>query len=169
MNTVAEIIEAARQRILAHRIQCSLDLLEYLSFRSSVEGVTLEVLQEEAVRQGLYRYLGEQYALALQSAISQATKSIQLGLVCSEAELGGFIQSMAESLSCFRREDRARCDLLIDARQEGLYELIKKGDRHGSTNHSLNTQNDSTDARPRGAERNSGGIGIYGQTESKVP
>ena len=55
MNTVAEIIEAARKRILAHRIQCSVDLLEYLIFRSSVEDVTLEVLQEEAVRRGLYR------------------------------------------------------------------------------------------------------------------
>jgi hypothetical protein len=169
MNTVAEIIEAARQRILAHRIQCSVDLLEYLSFRSSVEDVTLEVLKEEAVRQGLYRYLGEQHALALQSAISQATKLIQLGLICSEAELAGFIQSLAESLSCFRCEDRALCDLIIDARQGGLYELIKEGDRDGSTNLSLNPQYDSTSARPRGAERTTGGIGIYGQTESKGP
>ena len=31
MNAVTEIIEAARQRILAHRIECSVDLLEYLS------------------------------------------------------------------------------------------------------------------------------------------
>ena len=76
---------------------------------------------------------------------------------------------MAESLSCFRREDRALCDLLIDARQEGLYELIKKGDRRGSTNHSLNPQDDPTDARLRGAERDSGDIGIYGQNEAQVP
>jgi hypothetical protein len=32
MNTVTEIIEAARQRILVHRIRCSVDLLEYLRF-----------------------------------------------------------------------------------------------------------------------------------------
>jgi hypothetical protein len=37
MNTVTEIIEAARQRILAHRIECSMDLLEDLSFRASLE------------------------------------------------------------------------------------------------------------------------------------
>ncbi len=57
MNTVTEVIQGAWQRILAHRIDCSVDLLEYLSFRSSVEDVPLKVLQEEAVRQGLYSYL----------------------------------------------------------------------------------------------------------------
>lgn len=45
MNTVTEIIEAARQRILAHRIRCSVDLLEYLSFWASLEDVALEVLR----------------------------------------------------------------------------------------------------------------------------
>ena len=168
MNTVAEIIDAGRQRILTHRIECSVDLLEYLSFRASRENVPLELLQEEAVREGLYLCLGHQYALALQTAISQARNAIQLGLIRSEAELVDFIQVRAGSLKRFRR-DRVLSDLLIDARQEDLYELIKKGDRHGSTNHSLNPQHDSTDARPRGAERDTGGIGIYGQTESKVP
>jgi hypothetical protein len=54
MNTVTEVIEAARQRILAHRIECSMDLLEYLSFWASLEDMALEVLQEEAVREVLY-------------------------------------------------------------------------------------------------------------------
>ena len=124
MNTVAEIIEAARQRILAHRIECSMDLLEYLSFWASLEDVALEVLQEEAVREGLYRCLGERYSLALQSAISQARNAIQLGLIRSEAELGAFIQTMVDSLKRFRHEDRTLSDLSIDARQGGLYELI---------------------------------------------
>ena len=124
MNPAAEIIEAARKRILVHRIQCSVDLLEYLSFRSSVEDVTLEVFQEEAVRQGLYRYLGQQYALALQSAISQARNAIQLGVIGSEAELTAFIHTLTDSLKRFRREDRTLSDLSIDARQGGLYELI---------------------------------------------
>ena len=68
--------------------------------------MALEVLQEQAVREGLYRCLGERYSFALQSAISQARNAIQLGLIGSEPELAAFIQTMAASLKRFRREDR---------------------------------------------------------------
>jgi hypothetical protein len=142
MNTVTEVIEAARQRILAHRIECSIDLLQYLSFWASLEDVALEVLQEEAVREGLYRCLGERYSL-LQSAISQARNAIQLGFIGSEAELAAFIQTMGDSPKRFRREDRTLSDLSIDARQGGLYELIAplgRADQDGSTNNSHGPQ-----------------------------
>jgi len=168
MNTVAEIIEAARQRILAHRIECSMDLLEYVSFWASLEDVALEVLQEEAVREGLYRCPGERYSLALQSAISQARNAIQLGLIGSEAELGAFIQAMVDSLKRFRHEDRTLSDLSIDARQGGLYELIAplgRGDQDGSTNHSHGPQWHSAYSRSRSDYGAQGGIEVHGKTK----
>jgi hypothetical protein len=167
MNTAAEIIEAARQRIRAHRIECSVDLLEYLSFWASLEDVDLEVLQEEAVRQGLYRCLGQQYALALKSAISQARNAIQLGMIGSEAELAAFIQTMGDSLKCFRREDRTLSDLSIDARQAGLFELIAplgRGDQDASTN-SHGPQWNSAYSRSRSDYGTHGGIEVPGKTK----
>jgi hypothetical protein len=166
MNTAAEIIEAARQRILAHRIECSMDLLGYLRLRASLEDIPLERLQEEAVRQGLYRYLGERYAWALQSAISQARSAVQMGLIGSEAELAAFIQTKGDSLERFRREDRTLSDLFIDARQGGLYELIAplgRGDQDGSTNNSHGSQWHSAYSRSRSDYGTHGGIEVHGK------
>ncbi len=107
--------------------------MEYLSFRASLdESLSVEQLQREAVNQGLYHYLGGKYALALSSSIALAEGAILYGLIDSANELASFFQSTAVSLERFRCEEKALWELRIDARQNGLYNLLERRRPHES-------------------------------------
>ncbi len=131
MSALTEITSDGLQRILAHNIHGSRGLLKHLYLKASFdESVTVEQLQQEAVRQGLYRLLGKRYALALSSMIALAEDAILHRQINSDDELAIFLEGAAASLNRFDRGDKALRDLRIDARQKGLYTLIERRDTH---------------------------------------
>ena len=60
MNAIVEIVEAAEREVLAHTIESTRGLRAYLCEHGGE--ARLSHLQEEAVRRGLYRYMGQRYA-----------------------------------------------------------------------------------------------------------
>jgi hypothetical protein len=169
MNALTEIIEDTAERVLAHRIESSMALLEYLSFRASFEeDLSVEQLQQEAVKRGIYYLLGKRYALALQSAITLASEAILNGMIHSTDELALFLHGAAAALACFRRENKALLDLQIEARQEGLYRLLERMTTHESNRDSADRCQHPSDTRSRGCARPLSGAPVYIEVERKV-
>ncbi len=81
-------------------------------------------LQEEAVRRGLYRYMGQRYAELLEMVLCRTPQCISLGRIKTEDELRHYLIDLAPSLVQFRDLDLVRKDLLIEARQTGLFSLV---------------------------------------------
>ena len=122
MDPIVEIVEAAEREVLAHTIESTRGLRAYLCLHGS-EG-KLGLLQEEAVRRGLYRYMGERYAQVLGATLCRTRQCILSGRIQTEDALKQYLRRMAETLVRFRDLDLVIIDLLIEARQTGLYSLI---------------------------------------------
>lgn len=62
MKPIVEMIEAAEREVLAHTIESTRGLRAFFCQHGGEE--LMSSLQEEAVRRGLYRYMGQRYAEA---------------------------------------------------------------------------------------------------------
>ncbi len=122
MNPIVEIVEAAEREVLAHTIESTRGLRAYFCQHGGQERLSL--LQEEAVRHGLYRYMGECYAMVLETMLCRTRQCIAFGRIKTDDELRLYLINLAGSLVRYRDLALARNDLLIHARQTGLYSLL---------------------------------------------
>lgn len=122
MKPIVEIVEAAEREVLAHTIESTRGLRAFLCQHGGEEQLSL--LQEEAVRRGLYRYMGECYAKELESMLSRTRQCIALGRIRTDDELRLYLIELAGSLVRYRDLALAINDLLIHARQTGVYSLL---------------------------------------------
>ena len=81
-------------------------------------------LQEEAVRRGLYRYMGQRYAKLLETVLCRTRQCISLGRMQTEDELRLYLIDLAPSLVRFRDLDLVVKNLLIEARETDLFSLV---------------------------------------------
>ena len=131
MNPLVEIVEAAEREVLAHTIESTRGLRAFLCQHGGEERLSL--LQEEAVRRGLYRYMGECYAKVLETMLCRTRQCIVLGRIRTDEELRLYLIDRAGSLVRYRDLALAINDLLIHARQTGLYSLLAStAAHHGS-------------------------------------
>ncbi len=121
MNSIVEIVAAAEREVLAHTIESTRGLRAFFCQHGGEE--TLKSLQEEAVRRGLYRYMGQRYAKLLETVLCRTRQCISLGRIKTEDELKHYLIDLAPSLVWFRDLDLVVKDLLIDARQTGCSAL----------------------------------------------
>ena len=63
MKPIVEILDAAEREMLAHTIESTRGLRAFFCQHGGEE--VLSALQVEAVRRGLYRYMGQRYAEAV--------------------------------------------------------------------------------------------------------
>ena len=124
MERLVDIVDAAEREVLAHTIESTRGLRAYFCEHGGEAGLSL--LQDEAVRRGLYRYMGEFYAQALSSVLCRTRQCICLGRIKTEGELSHYISALAPSLVRFRDLDLVVKDLLIEARQMGLFSLVSQ-------------------------------------------
>ena len=98
----------------------------------------LSSLQEEAVRRGLYRYMGQRYAEAVKELLARTRQCIAFGRIRTEGHLKRSLVELGGSLVPYSDLDLAINDLLIHARQTGMYSLLastaaeKLSPHHGS-------------------------------------
>ena len=122
MKPIVEILEAAERAVLAHTIESTRGLRAYLCQHGGE--AQLSLLQDEAVRRGLYRYMGQRYAELLETVLCRTRQCISLGRIKTEDELRHYLIDLAPSLVRFRDLDLVVKDLLIEARQTGLFSLV---------------------------------------------
>ena len=122
MEPIADVVRAAKGEVLAHNIESTRGLHAYLLLHGGETGVA--ALQEEAVRQGLYLYMGLVYSRALRAALDQARRCILARRITADGELRHYLENVALTLEHYRDLDLVENDLLIDARQMGLYSLM---------------------------------------------
>jgi hypothetical protein len=122
MAPIVEIVEAAEREVLAHTIESTRGLRAYLCQHGGKERLSL--LQEEAVRRGLYRYMGECYAKELEATLCRTRRCIALGRIKTDDELKFYLTDLAATLVRYRDLAPAINDLLIQARQTGVYSLL---------------------------------------------
>ena len=122
MNPIVEIVVAAEREVLAHTIESTRGLRAYLCLHG--DEARLIEMQEEAVRRGLYRYMGQRYGAELEDTLQRTRQCIESGQITTDEALRCYLTSVAPSLARFRDLDLIVNDLLISARQTGLYSLI---------------------------------------------
>ena len=137
MDPIVEIVEAAEREVLAHTIESTRGLRAYFCHHGGE--AQLSLLQEEAVRRGLYRYMGECYTKLLETMLCRTRQCIALGRIRTDEELRLYLIDLAGSLVRYRDLALAINDLIIHARQTGVYSLLASTDaeyqpHHGSPN-----------------------------------
>ncbi len=133
MNPIVEIVDAAEREVLAHTIESTRGLRAFLCQHGGEEQLSL--LQEEAVRRGLYRYMGECYAMVLEGLLCRTRQCIAFGRIKTDDELRVYLLSLAGSLVRYRDLALAKNDLFIHARQTGLYSLLASTGRPVPAHH----------------------------------
>jgi hypothetical protein len=119
------IIHEALERIVAGRILSSGNLTSFLQAASNRDGlVTERDLIDAALRKGLYADLGRKYQLNLNAVIDSARGKIADGAIQTAAQLRLFLEREAPKIPGGSDPLKIERDLLIDARQGGLYELL---------------------------------------------
>ena len=122
MKPIVEILDAAEREVLAHTIESTRGLRAFFCQHGGEE--VLSALQVEAVRRGLYRYMGQRYAEAVEALLGRTRQCIAFGRIRTEDQLKRYLVELARSLVPYSDLDRAVNDLLIHARQTGLYSLL---------------------------------------------
>lgn len=122
MDPIVEIVEAAEREVLAHTIESTRGLRAYLSLHGGE--MRLLEMQEEAIRRGLYRYMGDRYGAELEGTLRRTRTCIAAGRITTDEDLRLYLTHVAVSLVRFRDLELVINDLLIEARQTGLYCLI---------------------------------------------
>ncbi len=122
MERLVEIVDAAEREVLAHNVQSTRGLRAF--FCEHGGEAMLGSLQAEAVRRGLYRYMGQRYAEAAKELLARTRQCIAFGRIRTEDHLKRSLVELAASLVAYGDLDIAINDLLIHARQTGLYSLL---------------------------------------------
>lgn len=122
MKPIVEILDAAEREVLAHTIESTRGLRAFFCQHGGEE--VLSALQVEAVRRGLYRYMGQRYAEAVEALLERTRQCIALRRIRTEEQLKGYLVELAESLVPYSDLNLAINDLLIHARQTGMYSLL---------------------------------------------
>jgi hypothetical protein len=126
---VDRILEGARKRILTLQIRTAQALTDFIEeecgCNASVD--SREVL-DAAIGRGLFRYIGGCYQNALNTKIADAREAIVHGIVRNDAELVEYLKSAAPTTASWMPVEKVFNDLKIDARQAGLYRLIREVD-----------------------------------------
>ena len=135
MERLVEIVDAAEREVLTHHIESTRGLRSFL-LQDGGEAL-LSSLQEEAVKRGLYRYMGQRYAEALKDLLAQTRQCIAFGRIRTNDQLKRYLIELAASLVPYSDLDLAINDLLIHARQTGMPSLLastaaKNLPHHGS-------------------------------------
>lgn len=119
------IVHEAEERICAGRILSSANLTSFLQAASNRDGLVAERdLIDAALRMGLYADLGRKYQSRLNAVINAARGEIAIGAIRSAAQLRSFLEAEAPKVVCGSDPMKIERDLLIDARQGGLYDLL---------------------------------------------
>jgi hypothetical protein len=126
MTTLVDhILHEAVERIASGRILSSGNLTAFLQTASYREGIVSErELIDAALHDGLYADLGRKYQLDLDAIIDRARAKIVTGAIQTSTALRLFLESAAPSCVSGCDPYKVENDLLIDARQKRLYELL---------------------------------------------
>ncbi len=122
MEPIVEMIDAAEREVLAHTIESTRGLRAFFCQHRGEE--LMSSLQEEAVRRGLYRYMGQRYAEAVEVLLHRTRQCIAFGRIRTENELRLYLVDLAGSLGRYSDRALAINDLPIRARQTGLYSFL---------------------------------------------
>jgi hypothetical protein len=128
MNALADyIIREAEERVYSGRILSGGALTSFLhaaSYRD--DAVSERELIDAALDKGLYADLGSKYQCRLTGIIDEARREIESSAIKSNASLREFLAVAARSVSGGYDPLKVERDLLIDARQGGLYEHLSE-------------------------------------------
>ncbi len=126
MNTLSNyIVRDAEERIYSGRILSGGALTSFLQAASYRDGAVSErELIDAALDRGLYADLGSKYQRRLNGIIDEARRQIAMSAITSSASLREFLDHAAPSVIGGYDSLKVERDLLIDARQGGLYELL---------------------------------------------
>ncbi len=94
MKPIVEMIEAAEREVLAHTIESTRGLRAFFCQHGGEE--LMSSLQEEAVRRGLYRYMGG----SVEVLLHRTRQCIAFGRIRTEDELRLYLVDLAGSLVC---------------------------------------------------------------------
>lgn len=135
MERLVEIVDAAEREVLAHNVESTRGLRAFFCQHGGEE--LMSSIQEEAVRRGLYRYMGQRYAEAVKELLARTRQCIAFGRIRTDDQLKRYLGELAASLVAYSDLDLAINDLLIHARQTGMYSLLastaaKNLPHHGS-------------------------------------
>ena len=135
MERLVEIVDAAEREVLAHTVESTRGLRAFFCEHGGEE--MLGSLQVEAVRRGLYRYMGQRYAEAVEELLARTRQCIAFGRIRTDDQLRRYLVELAASLVPYSDLALAINDLLIHARQTGMYLLLastaaKNLPHHGS-------------------------------------
>ncbi len=98
MKPIVEILDAAEREVLAHTIESTRGLRAFFCQHGGEE--VLSALQVEAVRRGLYRYMGQRYAEAVEALLERTRQCIAFGRIRTEDQLKRYLVEACESRSC---------------------------------------------------------------------
>ena len=85
MKPLVEIVDAAEREVLAHNVESTRGLRAFFCQHGGEE--LLCSLQVEAVRRGLYRYMGQRYAEADEALLKRTRQCIAFGRIRTEDQL----------------------------------------------------------------------------------
>ena len=123
-DKLSQLISLAWTRVLTQAIYKGGALTVFLERECQEQGIQFEVAYAEALSSGLYRYLGSRYQSALTAVIGKARDSIDFGLILDEDELRRYLDDAAHSAIPHMPSEKVLVDLMIDARQSGLFDLL---------------------------------------------
>jgi hypothetical protein len=86
--------------------------------------VTERELVDLALKRGLYSILGRKYQQQLDKILYAAKKEIMAGQITSSTLLRVFLDGESHGITGGYDREKVKVDLLIDARQKGLYDLL---------------------------------------------
>jgi hypothetical protein len=119
------IVHEAEERIVAGRILSSANLTSFLQAASNRDGLVAERdLIDAALQKGLYADLGRKYQSRLNAVIDAARGEIAVGSIQTAAQLRSYLEAEAPKVVGGSDPLKIERDLLIDARQGGLYKLL---------------------------------------------
>lgn len=130
MDFVNTVLSSAKNRIMALEIANTAMLTDFLEEAAAIDlTLTSRELIDEAIKAGLYAFMGKQYQLGLDYIIGLASDAIAHGLITSESGLASYLTRKAPLIANGIDAERVLMDLKIDARQGGLFERIRERSR----------------------------------------
>jgi len=123
---IDSILQEAQQRISSSHILSSSQLTSFLQRASNLNTeVSEKELIDAALDAEIYAHLGSVYQSKLDAIIKGARSAIISGLIQTPASLREYLESAASHFLGGYDPQNVADDLLIDARQNGLYEHLE--------------------------------------------
>jgi hypothetical protein len=123
------ILQEAQKRILSSRILSGGQLTSFLQYASNQGAdVSERELIDASLDAGMYAHLGRVYQFQLNAIIGGAGSAVVSGLIQTPRSLREYLDLAASQIPGGYDAQKVAKDLLIDARQKGLYKHLDHED-----------------------------------------